>query len=370
MSYEAFWPNDRHIVNYYDNQIPYHVLDKNQKPDTRVDVISSVCPCAGLSQLSHGFGDHNQNNRWMIESAKFVLSEMKPKVFWGENAPGLSGKIGKNVREQLYKIGRENGYSMSLYRTKSLLHGLSQIRERSFYFFWEGDKVPELNYFNREHEKIEDTILNAKGNTLNEPINKKTPSVDDPYYRYILEDIHGGISHREFCQIVEPANARGNDTYSYIEKVGRTYTEVAEWMKAHGYDKEVDKCMYRVKKLGEGGNIMRRGTIVPRDYIGAFVGHYPTMLTHPVEDRYITYREALTIMGLPDRFELLDYKNTVNHVCQNVPVRTAYDMANEVKNALEGNRSWVNATMAFQYNHSKTIEVASVESGNLAEFFA
>src|SRR5438309_2134742 len=101
LSYEAFWPNDRHIVNYYNNDVPYHVLDKGDRPKSKVDIVASVCPCAGLSQLSQGYGDHNTANDWMPIAAKYVMGELKPAVYWGENAPGLAGKIGQNVRANL-----------------------------------------------------------------------------------------------------------------------------------------------------------------------------------------------------------------------------------------------------------------------------
>lgn len=359
MSYEPFWANDRHLVNHYNGEVPYYVLDKNERPDKKVDVIGSVCPCAGLSMLSHGYGDDNANNKWMIETAKFVLGEMKPKVFWGENAPGFAGKVGKNIRTQMYNIGRENGYTFTVYRTKSLFHGVPQIRERSFYFFWQSDKTPKLNYYNTPHKSIEQTILDARGNTLQDPINPKTPS-RDPYYRYILEHIHGGMSHRDFAAQVEPSRARGNDTFSYIEKQGITYDKVAEWMTANGYEREAASCTRKYEKLKAGGSIMRRGTVVPKDYIGAFVGHYPVCLTHPIEDRYITYREGLTIMGLPDTFELLDPKDSANHMCQNVPVQTARDMATEILGWLNGEREEFNADYVYQYNGTKTHEFGNV----------
>jgi len=358
VSWKPFQANDSHIVNYYGEDVPYHVLDDNPAwPLPPVDVVSSTCPCAGLSQMSHGYGDDNPNNQWMPRAAKYVLEELKPEVYWGENAPGFAGKIGATIRAELRQIGKEAGYSMSVYRTKSLLHGVCQVRERSFYFFWRGDRVPLLRYFARDHDLVEDVILSASGNTQREPINPKTPSKDDCYYRYILEKIHGGISHREFCKIIEPSTARGNDVLTYIERQGHNYIkDVSPWMVEHGYDREVKKCEYRQNKIDAGGNVMRRGTVVPRDFIGAFVGHYPTSLTHPVEDRYINYREAMTIMGLPQNFELLNPKKSANHICQNVPVQTARDMANEVRFALLGQRDWYRSPYMLQSNHSQSEE--------------
>jgi site-specific DNA-cytosine methylase len=355
MSYEAFEANDAHARNYYGG-VPYYVLDKGENPTESVDVVSSVCPCAGLSQLSHGFGDDNPNNQWMRITAEHVLGKIKPKVFWGENAPGFAGKIGEKVRNELKQIGKENGYTMTVYRTRSLLHGAPQIRERSFYFFWRDTRTPLLGWHNKQYAKIEDVIRGVRSNFQTEVINPKTPSKDDLYYKFILEHIHGGITHKEFSDICEPQKVRNSDVFSYIERMGYDYAQVGEWMEQHGYEKEVEKCKYRYDKLKAGGNIMRRGTIIPKDYIGAFVGHYPTMLTHPDEDRYINYREAMAIMGLPQDFELLNPKKSANHICQNVPVQTAKDMALEVKKYLEGNQRMVDADYVVQYNHTQKSE--------------
>ena len=320
--------------------------------------------------FSMDYGEHNQNNKWMIETAKYVLGQMQPEVFWGENAPALIGKIGEPIRKQLIQIGRENGYSMTLYRTKSLLHGVPQVRERTFYFFWKGDKTPLLEYYRRPYTRIEDVILNAKrSNTMNEVINKNTPT-KDPYYRYLLEVIHGGITHRQHFDVLDAENlsVRYFDAKSLIEAAGHDYRQVGEWMAKNGYDKEVDKCDRMFKKLDDGKNIMRRGTIVPKNYIGAFVGHYPKMLTHPYEDRYITYREALTIMGMPDDYELLNPSRSYNHICQNVPVQTAMDMASEVKAYMEGKRNKVDSRLTYQYNHTKSYETHSSDESSLEAF--
>lgn len=370
MSYEAFAANDKHILNYYENKIPYYVLDKGMAPpvNERADVVASVCPCAGLSMMSHGYGDDNENNKWMVETTKYILGDYKPKVLWGENAPGFAGKIGKNIREELKQIGKDNGYTMSVYRTKSLLHGVPQVRERSFYFFWKGDKVPIFNYYNREYTPIEDLIRNVKSNYQMEPINPKKPS-ENPYYKYILEEIHGGRTHKEHHEAIPLTSARGVCAFSYIESMGHDYKRVGKWMAENGFEHEVEKCNYKYEKLASGKSIMRRGVIVPKDRIGAFVGHYPVMLTHPDEDRFITYREAMSIMGLPEDFELVDASpRNANHICQNVPVQTAQDMATEVLATLRGQRNWVDTDYILQYNTTQKLEYEEQKS-TLEEFF-
>jgi len=249
-----------------------------------------------------------------------------------------------------------------------LLHGVPQIRERSFYFFWKGTQTPLLHYFNRPYTPIEEVIRNVKSNFQHEPINKKKPS-ENPYYKYILEAIHGGRTHVQHSHEIDPSSARGNDSFSYIEKSGHNYKQVAEWMEANGFSEEVEKCLYKYNKLEEGGSIMRRGVIVPKDRIGAFVGHYPIMLTHPDEDRFITYREAMTIMGLPENFELVNASpKNANHICQNVPVQTATDMATEVLAVLNGQRKMVDTDYILQYNGTQTEEFTAAEN-TLESFF-
>lgn len=369
MSYEAFWANDRHIVNHY-GDVPYYVLDKGEKPHQRVDVITSTCPCAGLSMMHNSYGDHNENNRWMPIAAEYVLGEYKPKVYFGENAPALAGNVGKNVRRNLYEIGRKHGYSMFLYRTKSLLHGSPQVRERSFYFFFQGDKLPVFERFNRPYARIEDVLRGVTSNFQMEPINKKIPS-EDPYYSFILNEVHGGRTHREHvASFVAGKNLKSLDTFGYLESLGYTHKQLGDYMTKIGNEREAAKCYRRHEKIASGGGIMTRGVIVPHDHIGAFVGWYPTSLTHPDEDRFITYREAMTIMGMPSDFELLDAGDkTYNHICQNVPVITATDMAAEVKAALEGKREWVDATLAIQHNHNGNYDIIEKENTPALEAF-
>ena len=359
LSYEAFADNDAHAVNRF--PVPYIVLDKGGYHPYYVDVVNTVCPCAGLSSLSPQANSESATNDWMSTTAEYVLGEMKPKVFWGENAPRLASKMGIPVVDKLRAIGKKNGYTMSIYKTKSILHGLSQVRDRTFYFFWKDSKVPVFKSYLREHAKIEDTIRGVPyiaSDKMNEITNSKTPS-HDPYYRYILEVIEGGITHKQFSDKL----TKTTEVLTYIEECGHDYKQVGAWMAANGYDREVPKCERRYEKLKTGMNIMRKGTTIPKDYIGAFVGHLPTQLTHPDEDRYLTIRECMEIMKLPRDFELLGGLKNLNHICQNVPVTTAQDMAENIKLYLDGKLDYINTDFHIQDN-----KISEDISSNLLEF--
>ena len=121
-------------------------------------------------------------------------------------------------------------------------------------------------------------------------------------------------------------------------------------MKDKGYESFVAKCIRMHEKLEAGGNLMRKTTEIGKDYIGAFVGHFPMELTHPDVDRYINVREALEIMKMPKDFMLQGGKKNVNMICQNVPVTTAEDMARNVSAYLGGDLSTVESNFAIQDN--------------------
>ena len=354
LSYSAFEANDNQLVEYYDNKVPYYHLDGNMpKSLPTVESVNTVCPCAGLSSLSPVAGTNNSNNDWMSKTAKHVLEHINPKVFWGENAPRLASKMGQPIVKNLRKIGQDNGYTFSIYKTKSILHGLSQVRDRTFYFFWKGDRVPLFEYINKKPSTIADDIRAIKRDP-NDPMdiltNDKIPS-EEPYYRYILEELEGGITHAEFAAKL----TKSTGLQDYIEE--RTnYKVVAKWMREKGYDTVAKKCDRQYHKLKAGGNIMRKGIEIPKDKIGAFVGHMPTNLTHPDEDRFLTVREALSIMKLPSDFELLNPKRSLNHICQNVPVTTAEHPAEMVKKYLEGRLDLIDTNFMVQDNKKKTYE--------------
>lgn len=353
LTFDGFQANEEHLQNYYNYEVPYLNLSQGDTHKKQVDVINTVCPCAGLSSLSPQASSNNPANDWMIKSAKYVLSEVQPKVFWGENAPRLASKMGEPIVRRLRKIAEENGYTFSIFKTKSLLHGLSQVRDRTFYFFWKGDSVPLFEYIEMPPSNIADDIRAVKFDK-NDPMsvltNDKKPT-DDPYYKYILQELEGGITHAEFSAKIEKTTG----LQDYIEE-RKTYKEVGQWMRENGFDICAKKCDRQYHKLKAGGNIMRKGVEIPKDKIGAFVGHMPTSLTHPDEDRFLTVREALTLMKLPSDFQLLNPKRSLNHICQNVPVTTAEHPARMVKKYLEGKLDMIDTNFMVQDNKKKAYE--------------
>jgi site-specific DNA-cytosine methylase len=261
--------------------------------------------------------------------------------------------MGEPVVKDLREIGEKYGYTFSIFKTKSILHGLSQVRDRAFYFFWKGNRVPVFEYINRTHQTIEDAIRSVKRNA-NDPMdilaNEATPS-ENPYYKYTLH--RTGKTHQEFQQSID----KTTNPLEWIYK-NDSLLKAAEWMDMAGHEREAAKCRRKHDKLASGGNIMWHNIEIPKDYIGAFVGHRPTSLTHPDEDRFLTIRECLTLMKMPNDFILQGGRKNLNHICQNVPVTTAQDMADHVLRFVEGrlDNQLIETDYLVQDNKNQTYE--------------
>ena len=96
-------------------------------------------------------------------------------------------------------------------------------------------------------QTIEDLILNVDRNPddpMSEVINKNKPT-DNPFYRYILEEIHGGISHREHFDLIDiddPKTPNYLDVYSLIESHKHDYARVSKWLEERQYHRESGTC--------------------------------------------------------------------------------------------------------------------------------
>jgi site-specific DNA-cytosine methylase len=78
---------------------------------------------------------------------------------------------------------------------------------------------------------------------------------------------------------------------------------------------------------------------------------------HPKEKRYLTTREIMSLMGLPNDFELVT--PNIVHITQNVPVCTAKDMTEQVIKFINGELEPSEYTFLKQNNLKQTIDYKS-----------
>ncbi len=358
VSYDAFESNDSHCVNYFGN-VPYYVIDNEtnrinnveNKIFENVDFVSAVCPCAGLSMLNSNNGASNKargsdaiQNEWMYKSAKFVLEYVRPKVFWGENAPGLYTKMGEGVVENLRKIGEKNGYSFSMIKTNTFLHGIPQNRIRTFYFFWKDSEAPILGYH----------------------------KTDSPHLKEYLEQMPQGLSLMDVGFGL--GDLKENPWINFIKNKGWSIKDAIEspaitilqlilregWLdEAIQWSESINESMNKIckhvkNKLLDDKGFWDSTPLIFNEATNALIAKNAGIV-HPNGERGITVREAMWLMGLPHDFEFIE-GNHWNHICQNVPVKTATDWTYEVIRFLKGEIQDYGGSFVKQNNISQSVD--------------
>lgn len=341
ISYSPFAKNDEHIKNYW-RDVPFFNIDQDEdfKPNY-VDVVGSTCPCAGLSSLSPIKND--DHNNWMYESTKYVLENIEPKVYWGENAPALFTEKGQHVANRLHKIGKEYNYNMLLYQTAARLHGSPQMRRRSFFFFFKDEGgIPVLDYFKRSLITPIEEILSRptiKDDPMNVLINKNDPMMD-PWMTYFF--------HRSgYKNFTEAHNnlTSSIDLIDYAYKIDNgSFKPIIKFMENnHPNHREIKSTYNKQKKIDDNKGFWGHGITIPKNTIGAFVSSMPYTIVNGFNEfadrpRFINLRESLRIMNMPDDFILTGNNpvTNVNHICQNVSPMVSEDVAKMIKEYLYG----------------------------------
>lgn len=368
LSYDAFAANESHLEKYW-GDVPTYRLDheKLEIPnDTfeNVDYVNSVCPCAGLSLLNSASGSASSRgsdavqNKWMYDSSEYILENIKPKVLWGENAPGLFTKMGEGVVKRLREIGEKHGYSFSLIKTNTELHGIPQRRLRTFYFFWNTPTVPMLSWKFREKKPLLEYLQDIPKDATLQDMFMVDGKVTDHFrpYEFVLE--REGLTHSEFSKKIKKCTIS-----QYLEK-NELVDDCIKWLKENypneGFSNKkstktfIDMLEHQKKKVSDGKGYWDASPHFFHDSFSALIGRNMFNGVHPVENRYLNIREMLHLMGMPHDFEIDDSRN-VNHIAQNVPVRTAQDMADEVKKFCLGNAKMTNYSFMKQDNTKQKI---------------
>lgn len=137
VSTKNFYANDNLYLKYLkkvhpDQDIPYYDLDQYSEPYKKVDLITIVPPCKGLSTASSKSGPANPANDWLITFSA-AAAKTGSDIIVGENSPHLFSHWGQYYAQKLRDIGEAYGYFLTLWRTNTQLHGIPQARKRTFF---------------------------------------------------------------------------------------------------------------------------------------------------------------------------------------------------------------------------------------------
>lgn len=339
---DSFGANDQYCLKYFD-KVPFHNLDEGNYPSKYVDIVTCLPPCAGLSMANTTSGDKANNprgcsapsNMHMYHASEFAMSKIKPKAIMVENAPALYSKMGEEFAERINVLAAKYDYSMSLIKTTSINHGVPQERTRSFFFLWQGSKVPLLAPIKRDFKPFHKFLKEGRF-APSEPVNTKgTPSAD-PLWQFI-EEKYAGYTKQDILSKV--ASKRMTSTWNVIYDSG-WLEEAARVVK----DERARRWLnYTLEKKKAGKNIMDGSMKLAWFRTQSLMWKSLPYLMHPYEDRWLTVAEGLGLMGFPNDYAAkvsIPTKHS-NVICQNVPACTARDWVGEIVEALEGNREWI-----------------------------
>jgi site-specific DNA-cytosine methylase len=379
LSYGAFGKNESNLKKNWPD-VDWHLLDADTNdlieedfnPDySDIDFVSSVCPCAGMSGLNCATrGADNATNNWLYKSAEYILGTIKPKVYFGENAPGLYSDQNVKVLNTLRNYGKQYGYSFTIYKTDTYRHGIPQHRFRTFFFYWKGDTCPMVDWYNNPDPKpFEEWILDKNVGTDDLPNTNGTNTMylemqwimetrcNNNYDEYI----------KFFYDLQDNVSESIRTPYDYIKHYD-LWQECRDWLEkhpdkdkpvnAHGKQTPWHYINYNWDKVKQGLGFFQRPPIVYHGATNAIISKNMFWTLHPTENRYLNSREIMAMMGLPSDFHLIT--NNLQQVTQNVPVCTAKDMTDQVIKFINGKLQMTNCSFIKQNNLTQKVDYAEL----------
>ena len=367
-SYSAFAKNDQHIVEYWKDVPYYHLDDESQTiPSEHLDFMVATPPCAGLSMLNtgpktsaKGSGSCAVQNEWMYRSTIDAIQRFSPKVILGENAPTLYTKMGEGVAENLYQIAKEHGYSLVLYKTNTIHHGLPQRRERCFYMLCKSDRSPLLSFYDRAPiASFEEYLTHIPEEATHQDDIIRKDIMNEPYYKF-LQHRFGKDDVRDI--ILEKAYT----AHAYVVK-SSLMEEFVSWAKDN-HEKGYQLGTHAMNKFAAGKGVWDGSIHVFRDHMNALIGRALMESVHPNQNRSLNIREALHMMGFPSDFQLQGGRKNLNHIAQNVPTCTARDLVLEAMGFIRSDLEMTDVDFLKINNNVKRIDT-KIQRGSTLETF-
>jgi site-specific DNA-cytosine methylase len=370
LSYPSFKYNDGiFLKNYPSLKDKYFVISEDgefinledkikfEKLNKNIDIVNSLCPCSGLSLLNSNSksgdkarGSDAIQNRFMYFTTNFVLNNIKPKVFVFENAPNLFTNAGKGVFNNLVELSNKYGYSFSLFKTTTSLHGIPQNRQRTFGFFWKSNTAPILNWIRKPHKTLCEYFKEIPDNCT---LHDKEKIIKD----YEENDLLNFIKSKGIT--LEEISKKFKTIHWYILNDIKLLDECIEYMKNVGNKSQINTLTHAKKKIEMNKRYWDSSPVICKDTMNAVISKnmFRTILVD--EHRFLTIREYMHLMGLPFDFEINEKE--VCAITQNVPVNTAKDMINQCVKFINGELQLSSVKVLKQNNMNRTIEIFKQE---------
>lgn len=322
-----------------------------------IDLVTAVPFCSGLSMATTSatskekIDSRNCNMEWLAE---YVLYNIKPKVYIFENAPGLFTSRGEHVRSGLEAQAKKYGYSIAYYKTDTKLHGVPQMRPRTFVLFikWRnenGENCPDMQFIAEKCKVFSEFISEIPNDCTQRdeycPMNELSKSAIE-----YLTSLYGKDWRT-------PVITQAKGHISQFIRNNNLEQGFIDYVTNNKDEKQIEQTKHYFKHIHEKeaigkGYYETMTHIGVKDLAPAIIFKNMFTYMHPTEDRLLSMREGLHMMGHPDDFILYGTDpDKCRKIGQNVPVNTA---------------RWIVSEAVRIINDWDTIERA--HSGNVAFF--
>lgn len=307
---------------------------------TDTDIVCALPVCSGLSNATTTSNEEtrvarNQNMEYITE---YVLRKIKPKAYIFENAPALfAGAKGKPVRAYINKVAEECGYSVSYFKTDTMLHHNAQRRPRTFVICWKWTgaekQMPPIINFIKDEISVKDFFAEMPKYEQNEiiPLGYTNQAILD-YMKFAHPNDYRKLmtERTSFAYIVQE-----NEVDAFIDFCNKYEFDDAPSTKHR--DSVIRQIVHAKEKYEAGSWIFDVTTacIDPEKKIPSIMHKVTQAKMHPFEDRLLTLGEVLYCMGMPTDYYIYGQTFEKTHQTgQNVPVNTGKYIVSEIVRVL------------------------------------
>ena len=252
--------------------------------NTKVNIVCGGPPCQGFSTIGPGDAEDSRNHLF-LEFVRFV-KELNPEIIVLENVTGLLAKKNINTLKSIFKCFEKLGYHLNVKVLSSNHYGVPQNRRRVILI---GNRLkientyPKKEYydFGKKDKKLKKyrtvgwafrTLLKNKGKILNHNLE--------------LAKIKSNIETQRISHVPE-------GKYIRYEKDEKEYLPKKLWFD-HDWS-EIGEKRFREARYYR----LDRNKPSPTILTGS------RMYYHPIENRFLTTREAASLQSFPANFEFV-----------------------------------------------------------------
>lgn len=280
---ETFKKNHKNSIAISEDIRKILIKDFKKKINNkRIHIICGGPPCQGFSTIGPGDAEDSRNHLF-LQFVRFV-KELKPEIIILENVTGLLAKKNINTLKSIFNCFEKLGYLLNVKVLASNHYGVPQIRRRVIII---GNKLNIENiYPKKNYNNIDE----------NNPKLKKCRTVGWAF-KNLLKTKQKIFNHNlELARIksnLEAARIACVPEGKFIryEKDEKKYLPKRLWFD-HDWNKIGEK-RFREAKFARLDRSKPSPTIVTGS----------RMYYHPIENRYLTAREAASLQSFPANFE-------------------------------------------------------------------